>query len=72
MAQAVGAGMHPNAGKVPDQLTPDLQRAMPADLLDAARGAICAAYGVLPAMFSPSALGPLVREAQRHLAGWIL
>ena len=72
VAQAVGAGMHPNAGKVPDQLTPDLQRAMPADLLDAARGAICAAYGVLPAMFSPAAQGPLVREAQRHLAGWIL
>lgn len=68
VAQAVGAGMHPNAGKAPDQLTPDLQRAMPAELLDAARGAIFAAYGVLPAMFSQAAQGPLVREAQRHLA----
>lgn len=68
VAQAVGAGMHPNVGKAPDQLTPDLQRAMPAELLDAARGAIFAAYGVLPAMFSPAAQGPLVREAQRHLA----
>ena len=47
VAQAVGAGMHPNSGKAPDQLTPDLQRAMPAELLDAARGAIFAAYGVL-------------------------
>ena len=72
VAQAVGAGMHPNVGKAPDQLTPDLQRAMPAELLDAARGAIFAAYGVLPAMFSPAAQGPLVREAQRHLAQIIM
>lgn len=72
VAQAVGAGMAPLAGKAPDQLTPDLQRAMPAELLDAARGAIMASYGVLPAMFSQAAQGPLVREAQRHLAQIIL
>jgi len=72
VAQAVGAGMAPLAGKAPDQLTPDLQRAMPAELLDAARGAIFGAYGVLPAMFSQAAQGPLVREAQRHLAQIIM
>ena len=72
VAQATAAGMNPNLGRSPDQLTPDLQRAVPAELLDAARGAIFAAYGVLPAMFSPAAQGPLVREAQRHLAGWVL
>ncbi|PTV95861.1 phage portal protein [Rhodobacter aestuarii] len=72
VAQATAAGMNPNAGRSPDQLTPDLQRAMPAETLEAARGAICAAFGVLPALFSQAAQGPLVREAQRHLAGWVL
>ena len=72
VARAVGAGMAPLAGKAPDQLTPDLQRAMPAELLDAARGAIFAAYGVLPCLFSNAAQGPAIREAQRQLAGWVL
>ncbi|MGD9916922.1 MAG: hypothetical protein AB7U46_02805 [Paenirhodobacter sp.] len=72
VAQATAAGMNPNLGRSPDQLTPDLQRAMPAELLDAARGAIFASYGVLPAMFSQAAQGPLVREAQRHLAQVIM
>lgn len=71
-AQAVAAGMHPNMGRAPDDLTPDLSKAMTAETLEAARGAICAAFGVLPALFSPAAQGPLVREAQRHLAGWML
>ncbi len=31
-----------------------------------------AAYGVLPALFNRAATGPVVREAQRHLAGWVL
>ncbi|SOC11221.1 phage portal protein [Rhodobacter sp. JA431] len=72
VAQATAAGMNPNLGRSPDQLTPDLQRAMPTETLEAARGAICAAFGVLPALFSQAAQGPLVREAQRHLAGWVL
>lgn len=40
--------------------------------LTEARGAIFAAFGVLPAMFVPNAQEPLVREAQRHLAQWQL
>lgn len=71
-AQAVAAGQHPNLGKSPDDLTPDLSRAMTDATLQAARGAILSAYGVLPAMFTTQAQGPLVREAQRHLAGWVL
>ncbi|MDO9638119.1 MAG: hypothetical protein Q7J44_06230 [Pseudotabrizicola sp.] len=71
-AQAAAAGMHPNLGKSPDDLTPDLSKAMTGETLEAARGAIFAVYGVLPAMFTPMAQGPLVREAQRHLAGWML
>jgi hypothetical protein len=71
-AQAAAAGMHPNMGKAPDDLTPDLAKAMTGETLEAARGAILAVYGVLPALFTPAAQGPLVREAQRHLAGWVL
>ena len=71
-AQAVAAGQHPNLGKAPDDLSPDLSRAMTDQTMQAARGAILSAYGVLPALFTPMAQGPLVREAQRHLAGWVL
>jgi len=38
----------------------------------AAKGAILNAYGVLPALVTDQAQGPMVREAQRHLAGWTL
>ena len=40
--------------------------------LAAAREAICAVYGVLPGLFSPATMGPMVREVQRHLAQWTL
>jgi hypothetical protein len=45
---------------------------MTAETLSAARNAICAAFGVLPALMSSATTGPLVREAQRHLAAWVL
>ncbi|WP_444460933.1 phage portal protein [Rhodobacter capsulatus] len=72
VAQAVGAGMHPNLGKSPDQLSPDLSRSMTTETLAAARDAICMAFGILPGLMNPAATGPAVREAQRHLAGWVL
>ena len=71
-AQATAAGMNPNLGKSPDQLSPDLSRSMTAETLDAARNAISMAYGVLPGLHNQSTTGPMVREAQRHLAGWVL
>jgi hypothetical protein len=71
-AQATAAGMNPNLGKSPDQLSPDLSRSMTAETLDAARGAISMAFGVLPGLHNQSTTGPMVREAQRHLAGWVL
>lgn len=30
------------------------------------------AFGVLPGLLSSATTGPMVREAQRHLAGWTL
>lgn len=72
VAASAAAGMAPTLGKAPDSLTPDLQRAMTGETLDAARGAICWAFGVLPGMLNPNTTGPLIREGQRHLAGWTL
>jgi len=65
-------------GPVPAQdwraqgVTPDIQPSQAVQSLAEARSAIFAAFGVLPAMFANNAQGPLVREAQRHLAQWIL
>lgn len=72
VAQAVGAGMHPNLGKSPDQLSPDLQRTLADRLLIEAKGSVYSVFGVLPGLMNPATTGPMVREAQRHLATWVL
>lgn len=72
VAQATAAGMNPQLEKKVEGLTPDLQRAMSTQTLEAARGAILMAYGVLPALLNPATTGPVVREAQRHLAQLVL
>lgn len=72
VAQATAAGMNPQLGQRPEQLSPDLQRALATETLEAARGAILMAYGVLPALVNPATTGPVVREAQRHLAQLVL
>jgi len=56
----------------PSDVTPDLSKSMSVESLAAARDSICMAFGVLPAMFNASTTGPLIREAQRHLATWML
>src|SRR5690606_26299758 len=53
-------------------VTPNLQQAMPIEAWQAARGSILAAFGVLPSLLVDQAQGPVVREAQRHLAQWTL
>lgn len=72
VAQATAAGLNPNLGQSPDQLSPDLSRTLADRLLGEAKHAIFSAYGVLPGWFNPTTTGPLVREAQRHLAQWVL
>jgi hypothetical protein len=62
----------PIKAPAPAQLTPHLKEAETALHLDAARDAICVAFGVLPGLFNRATTGPMVREAQRHLAGWVL
>lgn len=65
-------GPAPTQDWKPSDLSPDLSRSMTAETLTAARGSILSAFGVLPALFDTAAAGPLVREAQRHLATWTL
>ncbi|MGQ2909344.1 MAG: hypothetical protein ACT6Q3_05635, partial [Sphingopyxis sp.] len=72
VAQAVGAGMHPQLGKSPDQLSPDLERTLIDKLLTSAKGEVYGVFGVLPGLVNPATTGPLVREAQRHLAQLVL
>ncbi|OAN82958.1 hypothetical protein A8B81_08180 [Sulfitobacter pontiacus] len=53
-------------------VTPDLSKAMTRETWVAARAGIEMAYGVLPALSNAATTGPMVREAQRHLAQWSL
>ena len=71
-AAAASAGLNPQIGQRPASLSPDLQSAMPAQTLEAARGAIMLSYGIIPALMNPATTGPVIREAQRHLAQLIL
>jgi len=64
---AAGAAA-PSSDWRPADLTPDLEKAVLAQSLDRARASIASAFGVLPGLFEPATTGPLVREAQRHLA----
>lgn len=72
VAQAVGAGMHPQLGKAPDQLSPDLSRSLVDQVLTEAKGAVFSTFGILPGLQNPATTGPMVREAQRHLAQLVL
>lgn len=72
VAQATAGGFNPQLGQRREDLSPDLSRSMTAETLDRARGAVLMAYGILPAMLSPAATGPVIREGQRHLVQYQL
>lgn len=55
-----------------NDLTPDLSRANLDKSLNQARDQINSVFGILPALNSATTTGPMVREAQRHLAQWTL
>lgn len=69
---SAAGGPAPNADWRPQDVTPNLQQAQPIETLNTARDSVLSVYGVLPALFTQAAQGPLVREAQRHLAQWVL
>jgi len=66
------AGPAPATDWRPHSVSPNLEHAMTTETLAAARAEICNVFGVLPGLLNPSTTGPLVREAQRHLATWTL
>lgn len=55
-----------------NDLTPDLSKAMTRETLAAAKASIEMVFGVLPGLSNTATTGPMVREAQRHLAQWAL
>jgi hypothetical protein len=69
---SAAGGPAPATDWKPADISPDLSRSTTKETLDAARSAICGAFGVLPALFDFQAQGPLVRDAQRHLCQWTL
>lgn len=71
-SQAAAAGMAVQMDRKRDDLTPDLDKAQAVQMLAAAQGAITQVFGVLPMLLNPAATGPVIREAQRHLATWTL
>ncbi|MBJ3777868.1 phage portal protein [Acuticoccus sp. 2012] len=72
VAVSAAGGPAPAQDWRPNDLTPDMAKSMALETLEASRSSIFAAFGVLPAMWATNAQGPLVREAQRHLAQWVL
>ena len=71
-AQATAAGMNPNIGQSPDQLSPDLSRTLADTLLTQAKGEVYNVFGILPGLTNPATTAALVREAGRHLAQLVL
>ncbi len=65
-------GPGPSGDWKPQDLTPDVDKSKALEAHKAATAAVMLAYGVLPAMASNNATGPVIREAQRHLAQWTL
>lgn len=65
-------GPAPQTDLNPSDVTPDLSKAMMKESLETAKSGIEMAFGVLPGLSNPATTGPMVREAQRHLAQWTL
>lgn len=69
---SAAGGPAPSQDWKPQSASPSIEGAMPAQMLEAARNSICGVFGVLPSLFDKAVTGPQTREAQRHLATWML
>lgn len=72
VSTTAAGGPVPQSDWRPADVTPDLGKSMALDTFRTARDAVSMAFGVLPAFHAPMATGPVIREAQRHLAQWTL
>ncbi|MGA0615559.1 phage portal protein [Paracoccus sp. KR1-242] len=69
---AAQGSVAPQSDWRPQGLTPNLADSMATQNWGAARASILNAFGVLPGGVDTATTGPMVREMQRHLAGWTL
>lgn len=69
---SAAGGPAPASDWKPADMSPNLEKSMTAETLDASRDAILGAFGVLPGLFNSATTGPMVRECQRHLCQWTL
>lgn len=72
VAVSAAGGPAPQSDWKPVDTSPDLSRSMTRETLEAARHSVLGVFGVLPGLLNPATTGPMVREAQRHLAQWQL
>lgn len=72
VSTTAAGGPVPSTDWKPQSVSPDMQKSMANETLDRTRAAISMAFGVLPAFHASAATGPVIREAQRHLAQWML
>lgn len=72
VAVAAAGGPAPQSDWKAQSVSPNIEAAMPAQMLAAARNSIYTVFGVLPSLFDPATTGPAVREGQRHLCQWTL
>ena len=69
---AAAGGPAPAQDWKSQDVTPDLSRSQSTQNWAAAKSSVEMAFGVLPALSNVATTGPMVREAQRHLAQWQL
>lgn len=72
VAVTAAGGPAPSTDWKPQGLSPDIEKAVTGESLEAASSAIAMAFGVLPGLLNNAATGPLIREGQRHLCTWVL
>lgn len=65
-------GPAPQTDLKPSDVSPDLSKAMTKETLASSKAGIEMCFGVLPGLSNVATTGPMVREAQRHLAQWAL
>lgn len=69
---SAAGGPAPSQDWKPQDVTPDLSRSTARETLQLAQHAIASVYGVTPGLLNAATTGPMIREAQRHLATWTL
>lgn len=72
VAVTSAGGPQPQSDWSPSNVSPDISKTLAGESLQGAKDSILSVFGILPGLFSPATTGPLVREAQRHLATWTL